>query len=167
MTDPKTNAKRCEVLDSKRPSSCSPRMTEEQCRESGYVFAAESASVLSPELEESIKHPLLSTIRLFPAELELADPYARSPFPIVGVAKSLWLTSQLKNMLKSYFKIDRVIFHDPATIVYWDDGTKTVVKCQPGDTYSKEAGLAIAFMKRALGDKGNFNDAFRKWVPEK
>ena len=27
-------------------------------------------------------------------------------------------------------KIDRVIFHDPATIVYWKDGTKTVVKAQ-------------------------------------
>lgn len=26
--------------------------------------------------------------------------------------------------------IDKVIFHAPATIVYWSDGTKTVVKCQ-------------------------------------
>ena len=26
--------------------------------------------------------------------------------------------------------IDKVVFHAPATIVYWSDGTKTVVKCQ-------------------------------------
>ena len=32
-----------------------------------------------------------------------------------------------------------VIFHNPATIVFWDDGDKTVVKCQPGDTFSAEA----------------------------
>lgn len=34
----------------------------------------------------------------------------------------------------------QVIFHDPATIVYWADGTKTVVKCAEGDTYSPIAG---------------------------
>ena len=41
--------------------------------------------------------------------------------------------------------IKDVIFNDPATIVIWKDGTKTVVKCQTetGDTYNKELGLAI------------------------
>lgn len=64
------------------------------------------------------------------------------------------------------FAIDRVIFNDPATIVYWKDGTKTVVKCQKGDTYSAETGLALCFAKKALGNKGNFNDVFKKYVPE-
>ena len=64
------------------------------------------------------------------------------------------------------FAIDRVIFNYPATIVIWKDGTKTVVKCQPGDVYSKETGLALCFAKKALGNKGNFNDVFHKWVPE-
>lgn len=64
------------------------------------------------------------------------------------------------------FAIDRVIFNEPATIVYWKDGTKTVVKCQPGDVYSKETGLALCFAKKALGNKGNFNDVFHKWIPE-
>lgn len=27
-------------------------------------------------------------------------------------------------------KVERVIFNTPATIVFWNDGTKTVVKCQ-------------------------------------
>lgn len=62
--------------------------------------------------------------------------------------------------------IDKVIFHDPATIVYWKDGTKTVVKCGPNDTYSKETGLALCFMKKVLGNKGNYNDVFRKWIKE-
>ena len=63
------------------------------------------------------------------------------------------------------FDIDRVIFNNPATIVFWKDGTKTVVKCQEGDTYSPESGLAIAFTKKALGNKGNFNEVFKKHIP--
>lgn len=57
-----------------------------------------------------------------------------------------------------------VIFHDPATIVYWNDGTKTVVKCDPRDSYSKEAGLAMCFMKKMCGSSRAFNDTLRKWT---
>lgn len=62
--------------------------------------------------------------------------------------------------------IKNVIFNDPATVVIWEDGTKTVVKCQPGDTYSKETGLALCIAKKYLGNKGNFNEVFKKWIPE-
>lgn len=57
-----------------------------------------------------------------------------------------------------------VIFHDPATIVYWDDGSKTVVKCQPGDTFSAEVGLTTAMLKRYMGNNGTFNDVINEWV---
>lgn len=66
----------------------------------------------------------------------------------------------------SQFDISNVIFNEPATIVLWTDGTKTVVKCQEGDEYSKEVGLALCFAKKALGNKGNFNNVFKKWIPE-
>lgn len=62
--------------------------------------------------------------------------------------------------------VKKVIFNDPATIVIWSDDTKTVVKCQPGDTYSKELGLAMCISKKFLGNKGNFNEEFKKWIPE-
>ena len=65
-----------------------------------------------------------------------------------------------------YFKIKKVIFNDPATIVFWADGSKTVVKCQEGDTFNKEMGLAMAISKRALGDKGRYCEEFKKWIPE-
>ena len=61
--------------------------------------------------------------------------------------------------------IEKVIFNKPATIVFWADGDKTVVKCQDGDTYSKEVGLAMCIAKKALGNKGNFNDVFKEWIP--
>ncbi len=62
--------------------------------------------------------------------------------------------------------IEKVIFNDPATIVIWKDKTKTVVKCQEGDTYSPELGLAMCIAKKYLGNKGNFNEVFKKWIPE-
>ena len=62
--------------------------------------------------------------------------------------------------------IKQVIFHDPATIVYWADGTRTVVKCQDGDIYDPEKGLAMAIYKKALGNKGNYCEVFKHWVPE-
>lgn len=62
--------------------------------------------------------------------------------------------------------IEKVIFNDPATVVIWKDGTKTIVKCQEGDTYSKELGLAMCLAKKFLGNKGNFNDTFKKYLKE-
>ena len=72
------------------------------------------------------------------------------------------------NMRKEYhkmFKIDwvkKVIFNPPATIVYWFDGTKTVVKAQDGDIFDKEKGFAMACAKKFFGNKGNYYNEFRK-----
>ena len=66
-----------------------------------------------------------------------------------------------------YFKIKKVIFNNPATIVYWGDGTKTVVKCGEREAYDEEKGLALCFMKKALNNKGNYNNLFRKYIKEK
>lgn len=62
--------------------------------------------------------------------------------------------------------IEKVVFNDPATIVFWKDGTKTIVKCQEGDIFDKEKGLAMAITKRALGDKGNYNEVLKKYLKE-
>lgn len=85
-----------------------------------------------------------------------------------------------------------MVFANPSTIVYWTDGSKTVVTCQdnvqavkkksdaqdtsakktkrvkamPADTYSKEIGLAMCFAKKMLGNKGNYNDVFRRFIGE-
>lgn len=66
---------------------------------------------------------------------------------------------------KRPLSIKKVIFNNPATIVIWSDDSKTVVKCQEGDTYSKELGLAMCISKKFLGNKGNFNEVFKKWIP--
>lgn len=61
--------------------------------------------------------------------------------------------------------IEKVIFNDPATIVFWADGTKTVVKAHD-EIYDPEKGLAMAIAKKHLGNQGNYYNTFTKWLPE-
>lgn len=63
-------------------------------------------------------------------------------------------------------EIKNVIFNDPATIVFWEDGTKTVVKCQDGDEFDPEKGLAMAIVKKAYGNKGSYCNKLKKWLPK-
>lgn len=69
--------------------------------------------------------------------------------------------------LKTYIpEIKNAYFNNPMTVVMWEDGTKTMIKCQDGDTYSAETGLALCIAKKALGNMPNFNNVFKKWIPE-
>lgn len=60
-------------------------------------------------------------------------------------------------------EIERVIFHEPATIIFWSDNTKTVVKCMEGELFDEEKGIAMAFMKKLYG-KGYMNK-IRRYIP--
>ena len=60
-------------------------------------------------------------------------------------------------------KIKDVIFSDPATVVFWDDNTKTVVKTQGGEKYDKEKGLAMAIIKKITGNTSNYYNIFKEW----
>ena len=50
-----------------------------------------------------------------------------------------------------FLTIDHVIFSGPATIVFWTDGDKTIVKCTEDDEYSYEVGIAMATLKKIFG----------------
>ena len=63
-------------------------------------------------------------------------------------------------------QIKKVIFNDPATIVFWEDGTKTVVKCQKNDTFDKMTGLAMAISKKYFGNEGRYYNHFKKFIEE-
>jgi hypothetical protein len=58
---------------------------------------------------------------------------------------------------------EKVIFNPPATVVLWADGTKTVVKCDPEDGFDPTTGVALCYMKKALGNTSReLNKALRK-----
>lgn len=73
---------------------------------------------------------------------------------------NLWKTMNVAER-----QIDKVIFNNPATIVFWSDGTKTVVKAD-GEDFDPEKGLAMAIAKKFYGNTGRYFDIFKKWIPE-
>ena len=97
------------------------------------------------------------------------DTFPKFEGHITGTAKVFYC-----NILNSTYgigsshipEIKNVIFNDPATIVFWEDGTKTVVKCQDGDEFDPEKGLAMAIAKKAYGNKGSYCNKLKKWLPK-
>ena len=105
------------------------------------------------------RHVALSKNK-YPLSLTVADVHK-----MVDNRKLTTLTFEnpsafMKPTMYDAVKPKKVIFNNPATIVLWNDGTKTVVTRQKGDRYNKEEGLALCYMKKALGNSSRaFNDA--------
>lgn len=57
------------------------------------------------------------------------------------------------NNLYKTFEVKDILVNGPATIVFWEDGTKTVVKYDSEDLYDAEKAVAMCFMKKALGSR--------------
>lgn len=121
------------------------------------------------EIQEKFIEDLSSDFELmYPSHLDVESLYPHTMLrsDIIRYCKmDVDITNQIYSRFHP-FAIDKVIFNDPATIVMWKDGTKTVVKCNEGDTYDPEKGLAMAISKKALGNKGNYYNTFTEWLPE-
>lgn len=83
--------------------------------------------------------------------------------------KPLYTLDEVEHLIKARSsntvpKIEDVIFNDPATIVFWKDGTKTVVKAQDGEEYDPEKGLAMAISKKAMGNTRDYYLTFKKYL---
>lgn len=72
------------------------------------------------------------------------------------------LATEVIHKYRNYGIVD-VIFNDPATIVIWADGSKTVVKAND-EKFDPEKGLAMAISKKVLGNKHDYYDIFKKHV---
>lgn len=72
---------------------------------------------------------------------------------IYGInSKTLKEEIQMKTQSQSACNpIKKVIFNDPATIVFWNDGAKTVVQAR-GEAFDPEKGLAMAICRHYLCD---------------
>lgn len=59
--------------------------------------------------------------------------------------------------------IKRVIYSEPATIVFWDDGTKTISKCDEQDEYDELTGFLMCVLKKKVPHK-QWRKALKKYV---
>lgn len=57
--------------------------------------------------------------------------------------------------------IDRIIFNDRTTIVFWKNGDKTIVTCQEGEEFDKEKAVALCIIKYIFGNIGYYNEIFK------
>ncbi|MDY4815006.1 MAG: hypothetical protein SO274_05400 [Turicibacter bilis] len=71
-------------------------------------------------------------------------------------------TKNLKDLQNQFFgtykipEVREIRYNGPATIVFWEDNTKTVVKMQPDEAYyDPDKAFAMAVCKKLFGNKFN------------
>lgn len=111
-----------------------------------------NTSVTSATLKSFYDDELLENARV---QYEKFKPLSESVYPSK--------CSRCKKNIST--RIKDVIFNDPATIVFWSDGTKSVVKAE-NEPFDREKGLAMAIAKKFLGNKGNYFETFKKFIKE-
>ena len=58
--------------------------------------------------------------------------------------------------------VSKIIFNPPATIVFWEDGTKTVVKCAAEDEFNEYCGFLAALGKKVYENNNQIKKLFDK-----
>lgn len=127
-----------------------------QANDIKVTFNGRECNVLNGE----IKHP--GDPREMPT-IKLECSMTRSSIPYHEYAKQKKTTEEPKFPTIRAMDIKNVIFNPPATIVFWTDGTKTVVKAS-NEEFDAEKGLAMAYTKKILGNKGHYFETVKKWV---
>lgn len=103
-------------------------------------------------------------------EMENTNYYTKLLKNLMGAVDK---QSRIDNSFGSYYEDDNgtvtyikeVIYNDPAVVVIWNDGTKTVSKCDYGDNFNPEFGLILCVLKRVIGNE-QVAKLLMNWVPD-
>lgn len=63
-------------------------------------------------------------------------------------------------------QIEKVIYNDPYTIVYFDDGDRIIVRTMEGDEFVPEVGLAMAICRKLFGSRAAYKRFVKKHAPK-
>lgn len=110
----------------------------------GFMFNTPLSNSIQKEVELMNNYMVNDAIKTAKAYAELDDLMVRRCAP----------------------QIKKVHFNNPATVILWTDGTKTIVRAQDGEAYDPEKGMALAIAKKFLGNKGNYYNVFDKYLSE-
>lgn len=61
-----------------------------------------------------------------------------------------------------YPEVDHIFYDDVATVVFWTDGTKTVVKCPEGTPYDEYSAFCAALAKKIYGNNSKLQREIKK-----
>lgn len=78
---------------------------------------------------------------MYPYFNEIAQSYAD------GLMKELTRMNLYKNLPSM---VEKIVYNGPATIVFWSDGTKTVIKCHEGDQFDEVTGFLLCCLRKMM-----------------
>lgn len=83
-----------------------------------------------------------------------------------GSLRTITSAKMVGNTARPNDGAEKFIFNEEegVTVALWKDGTKTIIRCQEGDTFDKEKAIALCYMKKVLGNRGSFNETLKKWT---
>lgn len=100
-----------------------------------------------------------------------AKEILKQEVPLPGYSgRYLWdSTDRIDSASKAYesivraLAIDHIFYDDIATVVFWKDGTKTIVKCPEGTPYDEYTAFCVAVAKKFYGT----NSAIKRVIKKK
>lgn len=112
----------------------------------GHVFDNNGKAIGKVDLEDGTAYLVVSE-----------DKYINKFLPLEQrlyyCLKNAMSCAEALNGFEKRTRIEKVIYNNPATIVFWKDGTKTVAKAQKGDRYNKKVGLMLNIIKKLTDDQ--------------
>lgn len=124
----------------------------------------------SSQIEEQINKTVKSVIDDYDDAREFSDARLRKllkeQIKVEKEKEKARREAQVVNQKKAVIDhfistINRVEFNGPYTIIFWEDGSVTRVKCQEGEKFDKEKGVALGIIKSIFGDISYYNEIFK------
>lgn len=90
--------------------------------------------------------------------------YYKNKEPIAKVTSKEITSEGLKITVTAVdnFTLKKIIINGPATIFFWKDGSKTIVKCMEGDKYDLYTAFCIALTKKRVGSNSKIKSILKK-----
>lgn len=66
--------------------------------------------------------------------------------------------------ISKFYEPEKILVNGPATIVFWKDGTKTVVKLSEGDHYDEYTAYCIALTKKICGSNSKIKSIIKRTI---
>lgn len=67
----------------------------------------------------------------------------------------------------SFYTPRKIIFNDPVSVVFWQDGTKTIVRRTKGEKFNKYTAFTAALAKKIFGNNTRVNAIVKSGIDQK
>ena len=67
----------------------------------------------------------------------------------------------------NFYTPRKIIFNDPVSVVFWQDGTKTIVRRTKGEKFNKYTAFTAALAKKIFGNNTRVNAIVKSGIDQK